>query len=88
MPELNTWNILTLIALLFLILFFKKGKNAIWGGFSGGIIIGIIWALIFVFKGEGWHWKFFLRGIVVGVLLGIATEMLGRIGDLFKPKNN
>ena len=86
MLELNTWNILTWIAILSLIVFFNKKKNAVWGGLFGGIFIGIIWALIFLLKGEGWQWKLFLHGIIIGVLLGLVAELLGKIGNLLNRK--
>jgi len=40
------WTILSVIAIVSLIASFFLGPNAIWGGATGGLIIGIIVALI------------------------------------------
>ena len=48
MPELNTWNILTAIALLSLFIEFKMGrKAAAWGGLIVGVLIGMVWGVDF-----------------------------------------
>ena len=64
---------------MFLIAFFSKAKNAVWGGLSIGVVVGIILGLVYVFKGSGFNWKLFKKALIVGVLLGGFAELIALI---------
>jgi len=82
----QVWTILGIIAFISLILFWKRA-NAIWAGWTIGIIVGFIIAIIRVFKGSGLEWSIPLKGAIMGVLAGVAAELLGRAANLiFKKK--
>ena len=61
-----SWIILGIISLVFLIIYWGKGQNSIWGGLTMGIIAGLILA---IFK-QGFNWYFILKGGIIGILLG------------------
>ncbi|HUU16349.1 MAG TPA: hypothetical protein VMW72_04300 [Sedimentisphaerales bacterium] len=69
------WTILSIIAVVSLIFFFARGPNPIWGGATGGLIIGAIVALV----RDGFEWSTIWKGIVVGIILGVIAEILGRL---------
>ncbi len=73
------WYILTGLALIVLIFYFKKGKNAVWGAFTISIIVGLIWQGITAIIGDGFKWEFIFHIVVIGVLAGFSAELLGVI---------
>lgn len=83
--DLDIWKILAIISIAGLIIYRKK-KNAVWGGFTAGLIIGFIIALIYLIKGDGFQLKIIAKGIVIGSLCGIVTEILGLLSDKLKRK--
>jgi hypothetical protein len=84
----SVWLILGVISIILLIKYWGKfGPNAIWGGFTIGIIIGFIVAIILLFSGAGFVWHVMGRWAIVGTLLGFGAEMIGKISDYFKKTN-
>lgn len=83
--NLGIWEILTIVAVLVLI-FFWKGPNAVWGGLTGGLIIGLIIALIKLLAGNGFSFYVIGKGIVVGALLGLGAEMLNKLSSILRRK--
>ena len=79
------WEILGVITIILLICFWRT-RNAVWGGFTLGIIIGSIITIIFVFKGSGFDWYTIGKGAISGTLLGFAAELLGKVSDFMKRK--
>lgn len=79
------WEILTVISVICLIIFWR-GKNAVWGGLTLGVFIGLVIALIYLFKGDGFIWKIVGKGLVIGTLAGTVSELMGSIGDRLKNK--
>jgi len=74
------WIVLAVIAAISLLVFFMRGPNAVWGGATGGLIIGVIVALV----GRGFDWSLIWKGIVVGTLLGVVAELLGGLARRLK----
>ena len=73
--------VLVIISFVALALTFSKGRNAIWGGATIGLILGVI---VGIFRSP-----FFTTlgyGFVIGTFAGIAAELLGRISDYLKRK--
>ena len=85
LTNFGIWEILSIISAIGLI-YFWRSKNAVWGGMTGGAIIGIIIAIIYYFKGEGFSWTIIGKGIVIGTLAGILSELLGFISSRLKKK--
>lgn len=77
------WLILGIISIALLIFYFRS-RNAVWGGFTGGLIIGLMIAIFVVFKGTGFDWHIIGKGIVIGTILGFGAEMLGKVSDYLK----
>ena len=78
------WIILAILALILLIVF-SKGRSAVWGGFTLGIILGLMVALFFVFiKGSGFDWSIIGKGAIAGTLLGFIMEIFGKISDFLR----
>lgn len=67
------WTILSVIAVASLVVFFSRGPNAIWGGATGGLIIGVIVAFI----REGFALSIIWKGVVIGIILGVIAEIIG-----------
>lgn len=80
----TTWKILGIVALVLAVIFFK-GRNAVWGALTGGVLIGIIAAF---FREGKFDWFFVSKFAIVGILLGVAAELLGKISDRSKQKRN
>ena len=76
------WIVLSAIATISLIAFFIRGRNAVWGGATIGLIVGIIVSLV----GDGFNWSIIWKGIVIGALLGLVAELLGKLSDRLKRK--
>lgn len=80
------WIILG-IATLAPLAFYWNRRNAVWGGFTAGVIIGFVVAIFFVFKGSGFNWYIVGKIAVVGVALGFAAELLGMFSDYLRKKS-
>lgn len=74
------WNVLAIIAIVSL-LFYWRGRNAVWGGLTLGIFVGLIWATVSALLGNGFHWLIIGKCIVIGVLLGLIADWLGKLSD-------
>lgn len=77
---MDYWTILGILAVVLLI-YYWNSRNAVWGGFTFGIIIGLV---LFIFKGN-----FVIvvgKSAVVGTLLGFLAELLGMLSDYLKRK--
>jgi hypothetical protein len=83
---ISIWNILGIISIILLVIYWKK-KSAVWGGFIGGIIVGLIIAVINLIGGNGFSWDIVKKGAIVGTLAGLLAELLGKIDDLLKERN-
>jgi len=62
-----------------LAIYFKRGRNTVWGGATVGLILGCI---VGIFKGDflvvlGW-------GFCLGTLSGFGADLLGTFGDRSK----
>jgi len=77
------WPILGIITIILLIIFWRT-RNAIWGGFTIGIIIGFIIAIFYLFKGNGFNWSLIAKGAISGAMVGSIAELLGKISDSIK----
>jgi len=78
------WIILGSISILILITTFFKGRNAVWGGLSIGIVLGLISALIYLFLGNGFIWLIVVKVAIIGTILGFISEIFGIVGDKIK----
>ena len=80
-----TWIILGIITAILLIVF-RGGRNAVWGGLTLGIIIGLIVAIFFVFEGSGFDGYIVGKGAILGTIVGFIAQLLGKVSDLIKKK--
>ena len=74
---------LAALSLVLLILFWW-GRNAVWGGLTGGIIIGLIISAFFFFQIGEFDWNIVVKSGIIGTLIGFGAELLGRMGNLLK----
>ncbi|HRP37594.1 MAG TPA: hypothetical protein PLS50_07345 [Candidatus Dojkabacteria bacterium] len=65
-----------MLAIIALLLSFKKGRNSVWGGFTLGIVIGLIIAFIYFFKENSFHWSIIKNSVAVCVLIGFFFDIL------------
>ncbi len=70
------WTFLSILAFIAMIVFFRRGQNAVWGGATIGLLIGIIVGLF-----SKHFFPAAYKPIVIGVLLGAIFEILP---NLFK----
>jgi uncharacterized protein YacL len=75
----SVWNILGLLAILTLALSFFKGKNAVWGTATLGLVIALIVGVIGWFKKTGFNWSAFKQVMIIAVLLGAVFEIFGML---------
>ena len=78
--ENTIWIILGIASIVLLAIYFRV-RNAVWGGFTVGIIIGLIIALFSEF-----NWYIVGKGAISGVMIGFAAELLGKISDFIKQR--
>jgi hypothetical protein len=79
---MNTlWTFLGIASIILLAIYFWRGRNAVWGGFTAGIIIGFIIALF-----SGFKWYIVERGAILGTMIGFVAELLGMLSDFLKRK--
>jgi len=86
MINFDIWKILGIIAIVLLIIFWRR-RNAVWGGLILGIIVGLIVTIFFFFKDSGFNWYIIGKGAISGTMLGFIAELLGRASDFIKRKN-
>jgi len=77
----NIWIILGIFSAILLVVYFKRGRNALWGGLTAGTIIGFIIALF-----SGFNWYIVGKGAILGTLIGFAAELLGILSDCLRRK--
>jgi len=81
----DVWTILGILAIVLLV-FFSKGRNAVWGGLILGILLGFAVVFFLVLKGDGFNWYFLARGATIGTLAGLASELIGIPSDFLRKK--
>ncbi len=81
---MEIWNILSIMGILFLILYSFKGRNSVWGMLTLGVIVGIITATISYFLGYGFNWTLIKKIVVCFVLFAAVYEIAYY---LLKPKS-
>lgn len=72
---MNIWIILGVISVILLIISFSRGRNAIWGGLTLGIIVGLVTAIIYGAMGRP-DWLILVKGGIIGVLVGFIFEII------------
>jgi uncharacterized membrane protein len=75
------WTFLGIASIILLAIYFWRRQNAVWGGFTTGIIIGFIIALFSEFR-----WYIVGRGAILGTMIGFVAELLGMLSDFLKRK--
>ena len=80
---MNIWIILGTVSVILLIIY-RGSRNAVWGGFTLGIIIGIIIAVFYLFKGNNFDWIIVGKGTISGIIIGFLAELLGKVSDKIK----
>jgi hypothetical protein len=79
------WTILGIITIVLLIIFWRK-RNAVWGGLTIGIIIGFIVTVFYLFKESGFDWFIIGKGAILGTILGFIAELLGKIFNFVRKR--
>jgi len=80
------WISLGILSIILLVIYFRKNKNAVWGGLTSGIIIGLIVAIFFAVKGPGFNLYIIGKGAIAGTIIGFIAELLGMASDYIKKK--
>ena len=75
MEILSIWTILGIVTVILLVVYWGS-RNAVWGGFTIGIIVGLVIALF-----SGFDWWIVGKSAVVGALIGFGVELLGKLSD-------
>lgn len=76
-----TWQIVMAIVAGVLLIVFWRGRNAVWGGATIGVIVGLILALV---KG---NWNLLALSFAIGTFVGLFAEGLGRLSDKLKRRS-
>ena len=79
------WEIFGIITVVLLIIYWRK-RNAVWGGFTIGIIIGLIVSIFYLFQGNGFDWLIISKGAILGAMIGFVAKLLGNASDFIKNK--
>ena len=79
------WIILGIIASVAALKYWKN-RNAVWGGFTLGILIGLVIAF-FRWEGE-FDWDLVIKTSIIGALVGLGAELLGRLSDRLKRRRD
>lgn len=74
------WNVLTVFSLILLAIYWRS-KNAVWGSFTVGLIIGVLWKFL-----GSTDWYFVIKVGVIAIFLGFGAELLGMISNRFQMK--
>jgi len=77
----SIWIILGVVSIILLVIYFKRGRNALWGGLTAGLIIGFIIALF-----SGFNWYIVGKGAILGTMIGFVAELLGLLSDYLRKK--
>ena len=85
MGNISVWVILGIITLILLVIYWRK-RNAVWGGFTIGIIIGLIVTIFYLFKGSGFNWFIIGKGAILGTMIGFVVELLREMSDFIRKK--
>ena len=72
------WIILGIATGILLVVYYRT-RNAVWGGFTLGIIIGFV---LFIFN--DFNLYFIGKGAVLGTMLGFGAELFGKLSDHFR----
>jgi hypothetical protein len=72
--------LMAIIAGGILVIFFFRGRNAVWGGATLGFIVGLIVALV---KHD---WNLLALSFAIGTFAGLGAELLGIFSDWLKRK--
>jgi hypothetical protein len=78
---ITLWTFLGIASIILLAIYCWRGRNAVWGGFTAGIIIGFIIALF-----SGFNWYIVGKGAILGTIIGFVAELLGMLSDFLKRK--
>ena len=70
-----------IVSIILLAVYFRRGRNALWGGLTAGVIIGFIIALF-----SGFNWYIVGKGAISGTMVGFVTELLGTLSDYLKKR--
>lgn len=80
MEIFNTWTILGVVTLILLAVYWGR-RNAVWGGFTIGIIVGLVIALF-----SDFNWWIVGKSAIWGTIIGFGAELLGKISDKMRGK--
>lgn len=83
---IDFWTILEVLAIILLIIFWRR-RNAVWGGLLIAVIIGLIITIIYLIKGYGFNWSIIIKSAVIGTMTGFFAELLGNLSNFIKKKN-
>lgn len=75
MEILNIWTILGVVTIILLAVYWGS-RNAVWGGFTIGIIVGLFIAIF-----SNFDWWIVGKSATLGTIIGFAAELLGKISD-------
>ncbi|MFI5194397.1 MAG: hypothetical protein ACHQD7_10070 [Chitinophagales bacterium] len=73
---MTIWNALGIIALIILILFLFKRKNAVTMAFAVGILVALIAGLVYYFNGEGFNWLIAEKILILSVFIGALYRLI------------
>lgn len=78
MDNINIWTILTGVAVILLLIYWRM-RNAVWGGLTAGIVVGLVILLLSDFNGY-----IIVKSAALGTIIGFCAELLGRVSDKIK----
>lgn len=87
MINFSIWKILGIIAAVLLIIF-RQGQNAVWGGLTIGAIISSIITIVYLLMEGKLNWSIIGKGAVLGTMVGFIAELLGIISDFIGKKKH
>ncbi|MDP4252300.1 MAG: hypothetical protein Q8918_19555 [Bacteroidota bacterium] len=70
------WNALGIIALIILIFFLFKRKNAVTMAFAVGILVALIAGLVYYFNGEGFNWPIAEKVLILSIFTGALYRLV------------
>jgi len=81
------WNLLTLIAIFSLYIFWRN-FNYVWGGLALGGFTGLVISIINFYSYGNFDWESTEKAAVLGTVIGTLVEIIGRSTHLIKtPKH-
>jgi hypothetical protein len=75
---ITVWNILGIITILCLIVFYS-GKNAVWLTFTIGFIAALMIGAALMLIGKGFNAPLVKKITIVATLIGVAIELVGKL---------